>query len=82
VRQRGVRVLPAGEGIPARRALDLRFLGDVALVEMAVEGLDASFFGSVRESGAPSVGSEISIDAGAVLAFAAENGNAPIGGAL
>ena len=49
---------------------------------MAVQGLDAPFFGRVRESDAPSVGSEISIDAGAVLTFAAENGNAPIGGAL
>ncbi|HEV3242761.1 MAG TPA: hypothetical protein VGY14_05925 [Methyloceanibacter sp.] len=37
VRQRGVRLLPAGEGIPAR-VLGLRFLGDVALVEMAVQG--------------------------------------------
>jgi len=81
VRQRGVRLLAAGEGIPAR-VLDLRFLGDVALVEMAVQGLDAPLFARVRESGAPSLGSDvgIGIDAGAVLVFVAENGNASNGG--
>lgn len=81
MRQRGVRLLAAGEGIPAR-VLDLRFLGDVALVEMAVQGLDAPLFARVRESDAPSLGSDvgISIDAGAVLVFVAENGNASNGG--
>jgi iron(III) transport system ATP-binding protein len=76
VRQRGVRLLPAGEGIPAR-VLDLRFLGDVALVEMAVQGLDGPLLARVRESDAPAIGSEIgiSIDAGAVLVFEPENGN-------
>ena len=75
VRQRGVRLLVPGEGIPAR-VLDLRFLGDVALVEMAVQGLDAPLFARVREIDAPKVGSEIGIavDEGAVLVFE-ENGN-------
>jgi iron(III) transport system ATP-binding protein len=75
VRQRGVRLLAPGEGILAR-VLDLRFLGDVALVEMAVQGLDAPLFARVRESDAPEVGSEIGIgvDEGAVLVFE-ENGN-------
>jgi iron(III) transport system ATP-binding protein len=75
VRQRGVRLLAPGEGILAR-VLDLRFLGDVALVEMAVQGLDAPLFARVRESDAPQVGSEIGIgvDEGAVLVFE-ENGN-------
>ncbi|MGH6826591.1 MAG: ABC transporter ATP-binding protein [Methyloceanibacter sp.] len=75
VRQRGVRLLAPGEGIPAR-VLDLRFLGDVALVEMAVQGLDAPLFARVRESDAPKVGSEVGIgvDEGAVLVFE-ENGN-------
>jgi iron(III) transport system ATP-binding protein len=75
VRQRGVRLLPQGEGIPAR-ILDLRFLGDVALVEMAVQGLDAPLLARVRESDAPKLGSEIGIgvDEGAVLVFE-ENGN-------
>jgi len=75
VRQRGGRLLAPGEGILAR-VLDLRFLGDVALVEMAVQGLDAPLFARVRESDAPEVGSEIGIgvDEGAVLVFE-ENGN-------
>ena len=74
-RERGVRLLAPGEGIPAR-ILDLRFLGDVALVEMAVQGLDAPLFARVRESDAPQVGSEIGIgvDEGAVLVLE-ENGN-------
>jgi iron(III) transport system ATP-binding protein len=76
-----VRLLDAGEGVPAR-VLDLRFLGDVVLVEMAVQGLDAPLFARVRESDAPALGSEvgIGIDAGAVLVFAADHGNATNGG--
>jgi iron(III) transport system ATP-binding protein len=73
VRQRGVRLLPAGEGVPAR-VLDARFLGDIALVELAVQGLDAPILARVRESDAPRQGTEIGVgvDAGAVLVFAAE----------
>jgi iron(III) transport system ATP-binding protein len=75
VRQRGVRLLPAGEGVPAR-VLDARFLGDVALVEIAVQGLDAPLLARVRENDTPPHGTEIGvgIDAGAVLIFPAENG--------
>ena len=73
VRQRGVRLLPIGEGIPAR-VLHRRFLGDNALVELAVQGLDASILARVRESDAPSPATElgVSVDAGAVLVFPAE----------
>ena len=49
MRQRGVRLLAAGEGVPAR-VLDARFLGDIALVEVAVQGLDAPLFARVKES--------------------------------
>jgi iron(III) transport system ATP-binding protein len=75
VRQRGVRLLGAGQGAPAR-VLDARFLGDIALVELAVQGLDAPILARVRESDVPPQGTEIgvSIDAGAVLVFEAENG--------
>jgi iron(III) transport system ATP-binding protein len=78
VRQRGVRLLTAGQGVPAR-VLDARFLGDVALVELAVQGLDAPILARVRESDVPPKGAEIgvSIDAGAVLVFEAENGVRP-----
>jgi len=75
VRQRGVRLLGAGQGVPAR-VLDARFLGDIALVELAVQGLDAPILARVREADVPPQGAEIgvSIDAGAVLVFEAENG--------
>ena len=75
VRQRGVRLLDAGQGVPAR-VLDARFLGDIALVELAVQGLDAPILARVRESDVPPQGAEVgvSIDTGAVLVFEAENG--------
>ena len=75
VRRRGVRLLGAGQGVPAR-VLDARFLGDIALVELAVQGLDAPILARVREADVPPQGAEIgvSIDAGAVLVFEAENG--------
>jgi iron(III) transport system ATP-binding protein len=74
VRQRGVRLEPAGEGTPGR-VLDARFLGDVALVEIAVQGLDAPLLARMKEADAPKAGAEIGvgIDAGAVLVFAAED---------
>ena len=79
VRQRGVRLLGAGQGVPAR-VLDARFLGDIALVELAVQGLDAPILARVREADVPPQGAEIgvSIDAGAVLVFEAENGERPL----
>jgi len=78
VRQRGVRLLAAGQGVPAR-VLDARFLGDVALVEVAVQGLDAPLFARVKESDVPAQGAEIGvgIDTGAVLVFEADNGDRP-----
>jgi iron(III) transport system ATP-binding protein len=68
--------LPAGEGIPGR-VIDHRFLGDVALVEIAVQDLDSPLFARVRESDAPPVGSEIgvAVDASGVLVFEAGNNN-------
>ena len=78
VRQRGVRLLEAGQGVPGR-VLDTRFLGDVALVEVAVQGLDAPLFARVRESDVPPQGAEIgvTVDRGAVLVFPADNGVPP-----
>ena len=46
---------PAGQGVPAR-VLDARFLGDVALVELAVQGLDAPILARVRESDVAAAG--------------------------
>jgi iron(III) transport system ATP-binding protein len=78
VRQGGVRLFGVGEGVPAR-VLDARFLGDVALIEIAVQGLDAPLLARVREADAPALGAEIGvgIDAGAVLVFAAEEPASP-----
>jgi iron(III) transport system ATP-binding protein len=74
VRQRGVHLLAAGQGVPGR-VLDARFLGDVALVEIAVQGLDAPILARVKESDVPPQGTEIGvgIDSGAVLVFEADN---------
>jgi iron(III) transport system ATP-binding protein len=74
VRQLGVRLLAPGQGVPGR-VLDTRFLGDVGLVEVAVQGLDAPILARVRESDVPPEGAEVGVgvDAGAVLVFEAEN---------
>jgi iron(III) transport system ATP-binding protein len=78
VRQRGVRLLKAGQGVPGR-VLDARFLGDSALVEIAVEGLDTPLLARIKESDVPPQGTEIGVgvDTGAVLVFEAENGDRP-----
>jgi iron(III) transport system ATP-binding protein len=78
VRQRGVRLLRPGQGVPGR-VLDARFLGDVALVEVAVQGLDAPLFARIAESDVPPQGAEVGvvIEPGAVLVFAAGNGARP-----
>lgn len=75
VRQRGVQLLAPGQGVPGR-VLDTRFLGDVGLVEVAVQGLDAPILARVKESDVPRQGAEVGIgvDAGAVLVFEAESG--------
>jgi iron(III) transport system ATP-binding protein len=79
VRQRGVHLLAAGQGVPGR-VLDARFLGDVALVEIAVQGLDQPILARVKESDVPPQGAEVGvgIDAGAVLVFEADNGERPM----
>ena len=66
-----------GEGIPAR-ILDLRFLGDVALVEMAVQGLDAPLLARVRKATRPSSGARSALASMKVrvLVFE-ENGEQP-----
>jgi iron(III) transport system ATP-binding protein len=72
IRQGGVRLTKPGEGTPGR-VLDSRFLGDVGLVEVAVQGLDGPILARVRESDVPPQGTEVgvAVDAGAVLIFEA-----------
>lgn len=74
IRQRAIRLLPEGQGHPAR-ALHVRFLGDAALVEMAVQGFDHPLKALVHESVVPARGRDlgIEIDPQRVLVFAAED---------
>lgn len=73
IRQRAIKLLPEGQGHPAR-ARHVRFLGDAALVEMAVQGFDAPIKALVHESEVPERGRDmgVEIDPKRVLVFAAE----------
>jgi len=77
VRQGGVRLTAPEEGTPGR-VLDTRFLGDVGLVEVAVQGLDGPILARMRESDVPPQGTEVGVivDEGAVLVFEAPNDTA------
>ncbi|ODA68749.1 Fe(3+) ions import ATP-binding protein FbpC [Methyloligella halotolerans] len=76
IRQRDLKLLPAGEGTSAR-IVDRRFLGDVLLVELAVAGLDRPIF--LRPPGdAPPPGTEtgLGVAANAPLIFAGQGASA------
>ena len=75
IRQRAIRLLAEGQGHPAR-ALHVKFLGDAALVEMAVQGFDQPLKALVHESEVPARGRDIGIevDPARVLVFAGEGG--------
>ena len=49
LRQRGIRVLPPGQGLLGR-VLQVKFLGDVGRVEIAVQGFEAPLKARVREN--------------------------------
>jgi iron(III) transport system ATP-binding protein len=75
VRRRAVWLAKPGEdGIPGR-VLAARFRGDLIQLSIGVTGLDQPLASLVRESGAPSVGDEITIrvDPSGTLVFPAEN---------
>lgn len=73
IRERGVKIAAAGAGLPGR-VLDVKFLGDAALLELGVSGFDAPLRVRVAEGHGFSKGSEIvaSIDLGSVLVFPAK----------
>jgi iron(III) transport system ATP-binding protein len=75
LRQRAIRLTAPGEGLEAR-VLHVKLLGDAALVEVGVGGLEAPLKTLVRESEAPERGAEVAItvDPERVLVFPAENG--------
>ncbi|MFM9940953.1 MAG: ABC transporter ATP-binding protein [Hyphomicrobiaceae bacterium] len=73
LRQRAIKLGPANEGRPAR-ILDIRYLGDAAIVELAVEGFDIPLRSRMRESEVPTHGGDVSVtvDPERVLVFPAE----------
>jgi iron(III) transport system ATP-binding protein len=74
VRQGGIRLLEPGQGTPGR-VLDTRFLGDVGLLEIAVNEIEAPILARVRDADMPRRGDEVGVgvDEGAVLIFAARD---------
>jgi len=74
IRQRAIRLVGAGEGRPGR-ILDVRYLGDAAVIEMAVEGFDVPLKSRMRESEVPAEGGDvgITVDPERVLVFPAED---------
>ena len=75
LRQRAIRLAPAGAGIEAR-VLHVKFLGDAALVEVGVQGFDAPLKALVRESEVPPQGQEVAItlEPERLLVFPVEEG--------
>jgi iron(III) transport system ATP-binding protein len=73
IRRRAIRLGGVGAGLPAR-LLRSRFLGDLALLEVAVDGFERPLLTLVREGEQPQQGEEVSVsvDAESVLVFPAE----------
>ncbi|MFG1376577.1 ABC transporter ATP-binding protein [Xanthobacter autotrophicus ATCC 700551] len=72
VRPQGIALAPAGTGI-AGRVVERRFLGELDLVEVIVDGLDRPLLIRLRDAGAVGRGDEVGlvVDPGDVLVFAA-----------
>ncbi len=70
IRQRGIKLSPNGPGLPGR-VLDVKFLGDAAMLELGVSGFDGPLRVRVPEGHGLSKGSEIvaTIDLASVLLF-------------
>jgi hypothetical protein len=73
IRRRAIRVLPPEQGL-AGRVLHARFLGDLAVLEIAAVGFERPLVTLVREGEEAARGAEISIavDPTSVLVFPAE----------
>ncbi len=74
IRERGITLTSQGAGL-AGRVLDVKFLGDVARLEVGVEGFDNPLKVRVREMEGWTRGAEVrvAIDAARVLMFPAES---------
>jgi iron(III) transport system ATP-binding protein len=77
IRYRSIGFLPAGKGLPAR-VLSLKFLGDVAQLEIAAQGFDRPLKARALERRVPAQGVEIGIevDPASVLVFPTERPDA------
>ena len=73
IRRRAIRLGPSGQGLPGR-VLHIKFLGDLAMLEIAAQGFERPLFTLVREGEEPARGSEVglSVDPESVLVFPAE----------
>ncbi len=73
IRERGITLSPTGAGL-AGRVLDVKFLGDVARLEVGVEGFDKPLKARAREMEGWARGAEVrvEIDPARVLVFPAE----------
>ena len=78
IRRRAIRLGGVGGAGLRGRLLRSRFLGDLALLEVAVEGFERPLLTLVREAEQPRAGEEVSVsvDAESVLVFPAEASNA------
>ena len=78
IRQRAIRLGPVNEGRPGR-ILDVRYLGDAAIVEVFVEGFEVPLKTRMRESEVPSGDGDVgvTIDPERVLVFPAEDDISP-----
>ncbi len=72
LRERGIRVADPGQGLPGR-ILHTKFLGDIALLEIAVKGFDAPLRVRTHEGRTRPKGSEVGVevDLGRALVFPA-----------
>ena len=72
IRRRSIRIGPIGGGLPGR-VLHARFAGDLAVIEIAVQGFERPLLTLVREWEVPPRGQEVSIavDPESVLVFPA-----------
>ncbi len=76
IRRRSIRVGPTGTGIPGR-VLHVKFMGDLASLEIAAQGFERPLTTLVREGEQPQRGAEVglTVDPESVLVFPSENGS-------
>jgi iron(III) transport system ATP-binding protein len=73
IRRRSIRVGPAGTGV-AGRVLHVKFMGDLAALEIAAQGFERPLMTLVREGEQPQRGAEVglTVDPESVLVFPSE----------